>query len=237
MDRARELIPLLAAAAAPDRAAASLDAPTVAGVLARALGRASSEATRALDSALVLVADHELNASTFAARVAALTGADLFACIGAALATLSGPRHGAMAARVEALIDEAGSSGGAAVTLRGRLARGEDLPGFGHRLYLAGDPRAAPMLRLARAIAPRRPRVRTALALAAAGPEVAGAHPTCDLGLVALSAALGLARGAPSVIFAVGRSAGWVAHVLEQREAGFLIRPRALTGARPAGQG
>jgi citrate synthase len=231
MARGRELVPMLAAAAAPDRAAAALEAPTVAGVLARALGRTSGEATRALDAALVLVADHELNASTFAARVAASTGADLFACVAAALATLSGPRHGAMAARVEALIDEAGSAGRAAATLRDRLARGEDLPGLGHSIYLAGDPRAAPMLRLARSIAPRRPRVRTALALAAAGPDVAGAHPTSDLALVALSEALGLPRGAPSVIVAVGRSAGWIAHIFEQREADFLIRPRARTGA------
>jgi len=235
MDRARSLIPLLAVAAAPQRAAAALEAPTVAGVLARALGRTSAEAAAALDTALVLMAEHELNASTFAARVAASTGADLFACVGAALAALSGPRHGAMIARVEALLDEAGSARRAAATLRGRLARGEDLPGLGHRLYAAGDPRATPLLRLARTIAPSRPRVRTALALAAAGPEVAGAPATCDLGLVALSDALGLPRGAASVVFAVGRSAGWVAHVLEQREAGFLIRPRALTHApRPA---
>ncbi|HKE15700.1 MAG TPA: citrate/2-methylcitrate synthase [Kofleriaceae bacterium] len=230
--RARALIPLLAAGVAPERAAHALEAPTVAGIVARALGRASSrEVAAALDAALVLMADHELNASTFAARVAASTGADLHACIGAALATLSGPRHGAMTARVEALVDEAGSARRAAATLRDRMARGDDLPGFGHRLYRDGDPRASPILRLARALGPARPRVGIALALAAAGPAVAGAHPTCDLGLVALSSALGLPRGAPAALFAVGRSAGWVAHILEQRAAGFLIRPRASGGA------
>jgi citrate synthase len=234
--RARALIPLLAAAVAPERAGPALEAPTVAGVLARALGRAASrEVAAALDAALVLMADHELNASTFAARVAASTGADLHACIAAALATLSGPRHGGMTARVEALVDEAGSARRVAATLRERLARGDYLPGFGHPIYRSGDPRAAPMLRLARDLAPARPRVRIALALAAAGPAVAGTHPTCDLGLVALSAALGLPRGAPSAVFAVGRSAGWVAHIIEQRAAGFLIRPRA--GGGPASGG
>jgi citrate synthase len=236
--RARALIPLLAAALAPDRAPAALEAPTVAGVLARALGRrASPDVTAALDAALVLMADHELNASAFAARVAASTGADLHACLAAALAALSGPRHGAMTARVEALVDETASPRRAAATLRARLDRGDSIPGFGHPLYPDGDPRARPMLRLARALASRgRARTSIALALAAAGPDVAGAHPTCDLGLVALAAALDLPRGTPAALFAIGRSAGWVAHVLEQRAAGFLIRPRALPRG-PAGAG
>ena len=226
LDRARTLIPQLAAAVGPPSRDA-LRAPTVAAVLARALGRGTREVARALDVALVLMADHELNASTFAARVAASTGADLPACLVAALAALSGPRHGQMTARAAALVDEAGTPRRAAATLRARLARGDELPGFGHPLYPAGDPRAAPMLALARAVGKGRPRARTALALAAAGPEVAGAHATVDLALVALAAALRLPRGAPAAVFAIGRTAGWVAHVAEQRAAGFLIRPRA----------
>lgn len=235
LDRARVVIPILAAATAPDlaRAPAALDAASVAGVLGRALGRRDRDVAAALDVALVLMADHELNASAFAARVAASTGADLHACLLAALATLSGPRHGAMAARVEALLDEAGSPRHAAATLRARLARGDELPGFGHLLYPAGDPRAAPLLALARALGGRDPRVRTALALADAAPAVAATHATCDLGLVALAAALGLPRASATSIFAVGRTAGWVAHVLEQRAAGFLIRPRAGRQAAP----
>jgi citrate synthase len=230
--RARAAIPLCAAATAPARADAALAAPTVAGVLARALtGRAPTRAAlAALDAGLVLMADHELNASTFAARVVASTGADLYACFAAALGALSGPRHGAMTARVEALVDETGAPRRAARALRDRLARGEALPGLGHPLYPDGDPRAAPMLELARALAPDRPRVRIALALAAAGPEVAGLHATCDVSLVALADALGLPRGSAAAIFAIGRTAGWVAHVLEQQAAGFLIRPRARQG-------
>lgn len=234
--RARALIPALAAATSPVHGPAALGEPTVAAILARALGgRTSREAVAALDVALVLMADHELNASTFAARVVASTGAGLHACVAAALAALSGPRHGAMTARVEALVDEVGAPGRAGAVLRARLARGDELPGFGHPLYAAGDPRAPPLLALARALGAARPRVATALAVADAGRAVTGQHPTCDLGLVALAAALRLPPGAPAALFAVGRSAGWVAHVVEQRAAGFLIRPRARVVATRGG--
>lgn len=230
-DTARSLLPLLAAFAGAGDATQverAMTAPRLSAVLGRSLGgRGSAEIASAIDRALVLMADHELNASTFAARVAASTGADLFACIAAALATLSGPRHGAMPARVEALLDEVRTPRRAGAALRARLARGEELSGFGQPLYPAGDPRAVSLLALARSLSPRAPRVKLALAVAAAGPVVAGTHATCDLGLVALGAALGLPRRAAPAMFAVGRSAGWVAHVLEQRAAGFLIRPRA----------
>jgi citrate synthase len=228
--RARALIPMMAAACGPidgDAIDRALAAPSVAAVLARALGRDDAAAVTALDATLVLMADHELNASTFAARVAASTGADLHAAIGAGLVTLSGPRHGQMHARVEALADEAGTARDAVATIRARVARGEELPGFGHPLYADGDPRTAPMIAIAKRLAGRDPRVRTVIALAEAGTDVAGTPPTCDLGMVAIAAALHLPRGAPGALMAVGRAAGWVAHILEQRAANFLIRPRA----------
>ena len=111
-------------------------------------GRGPEEA---LGRALVLVADHELNASTFAARVAASAGASLLACLAAAMATVSGDRHGGQCDRVEALLSAA-SRAGASRSLRTLLRRAEVPPGFGHPLYPDGDPRAGPLLEAARSI-------------------------------------------------------------------------------------
>jgi citrate synthase len=232
--RARGLVPRLAAALSlawdPARVPAALAAPSVAEICARALGaRRGAAGVRAIDRALVLAADHELNASAFAARVAASTGADLYACVGAALAVVSGPRHGAAPDRVEALVAEAGAPARAAKVVRERLRRGEDVPGFGHPLYPspAGDPRTAPLLDAARELAPRDRRVQTVLAVVDTMAEAGREAPTLDYGLVAVACALGLPPGAASGLFAVGRSAGWIAHALEQRAAGFMLRPRA----------
>jgi citrate synthase len=185
-------------------------------------GAASPSAIRAMDQALVLMADHELNASAFAARVAASAGADLYACVSAALATLSGPKHGGACDRIEALIAEAGNDPSRARrVVTDRLRRGENVPGFGHPLYPEGDPRTRPLLDAAKRLGGRRARVVFAVAEALEEP------PATELGLVALATALALPRGAATAMFAVGRSAGWIAHALEQREAGFLLRPRA----------
>jgi citrate synthase len=180
-----------------------------------------------MNEGLVLSADHELNASTFAARVAASSGASLSACIVAALAALSGPRHGAATARVEALVAEIDRPERAADVVGARLARGESVPGFGHPLYPAGDPRGARLFAVADRL-PRKARaVRVLVATASAMNLVAHEKPTIDVGLVALAAALGLPPGAPLAIFACGRLAGWIAHALEQHETGHLLRPRA----------
>jgi len=187
-----------------------------------------------LDRALILVADHGLNASTLAARVTASTGADLYACVTAGLAALSGPAHGGAGARVESLLRECMRLG-AAGALSARLARGESLPGFGHPLYPDGDPRCPPLLALAQELAPTAPIVLEALALAAASDDAGYEKPNLDLGLVAAAAALGLGAGAAVGLFAVGRSAGWMAHVLEQQAAGWMLRPRArYVGPTPA---
>ncbi len=169
--------------------------------------------------ALVLLADHELNASTFAARVTASTGASLAACALAGLAALSGPLHGGMVLRVQAFFEEARKIGPpAAVTAR--LAIGAGTPGFGHPLYPEGDPRARALL------SAFRPHPAQAQLATVVG-EMTGERPNIDFALTALADRLRLPSNAPFQIFAIARSTGWIAHALEQSQTGKLIRPRA----------
>jgi citrate synthase len=222
---ARSLIPLLATALAPDFSPApvtrALGAGRIAEIAARALGL-DEAAADALDLALVLLADHELNASSFTARVAASTGADLYACVAAALATLSGPLHGTAPEVVAQFADQLGGPEHVRAAVRTLRRRGVLPPGFGHSLYPSGDPRAIPLLERARAGTSRR--ARTLVALADAVPD---GKPNMDLALAALVAALGAPPAAASGLFAVARTAGWVAHAFEQRAAGYMLRPRA----------
>ncbi len=178
--------------------------------------------------ALVLCADHELNASGFTARCVASTGASLRAAVVGGLAALTGGRHGGTTARVEALWDELGEAQ-APARLRQRLARGETLPGFGHHLYPEGDVRAALLLQML-------PRQGPAAALAAEVMALTGLAPSVDFALVALRRHLQLPAGSAFGLFALGRCAGWLAQALEQRATRQIIRPRAAyTGPRPAG--
>ncbi len=230
--KARTLILRMAACLALGSPSGSLEAALaaegVASTVAAAVGvAADAQSLRAINRALVLLADHELNASTFAARIAASTGADIYACVQAALATLSGPRHGGAADRIEALLAEVGAPEDAERVVHDRARRGESVEGFGHPLYAQGDPRAAFLLELAVELASDSPVVRTCCELVAAVDRRDGARPTVDLGLVALAAALGLRPGSAAGLFAVGRAAGWVAHALEHYQAGYLLRPRA----------
>ena len=241
IERARKIIAELGALLAlPHGAARVSDATKEAGlarIALRAFGREPKRrAVAAVDAALVLLADHELNASAFASRVAAGTGADLYACFTAALAVASGPRHGGAADRVEALAAEviacasSRKSNDWGATAREvvftRAQRGDAIPGFGHNLYPGGDPRAPPLLCAARGVSAAAPGVRAVDALIAAMAQ-RKQLPTVDCGLVALSFALGLPPGAAAGLFVLGRTAGWVAHVFEQRAQGFLLRPRA----------
>jgi citrate synthase len=176
--------------------------------------------------ALVLLADHELNASTFAARVTASTGASLAACALAGLAALSGPLHGGMVGRVRSFSDEARRAGPQAA-VAARLAMGAGLPGFGHPLYPEGDPRARSLLA---AFQPHPDQT----VLATAVREITGERPNIDFALSALAERLPLPADAPFQIFAIARCTGWIAHALEQSKTGRLIRPRArYVGAAP----
>jgi citrate synthase len=183
--------------------------------------RLDAQGTDLVRMALVLCADHELNASGFTARCVASTGASLRAAVIGGLAALSGGRHGGTTARIEALwrsLDD----GDLTVQLRRWLAMDAALPGFGHPLYPDGDVRAAALLE---PILPRFPRARELVAAVAA---LTGQAPNIDFALVAVRRFLALPEGSAFGLFAVGRSVGWIAHALEQRGTGQLIRPRAV---------
>ena len=185
--------------------------------IAMAWGR--PEAADFIRRQLVLLADHELNASTFAARVTASTGASLAASALSGLCALSGPLHGGMAGRVINLVEESRRIGPEA-TVAGRIARAGPTPGFGHPLYPDGDPRAAALLA---AFEPP-PEYQ---ALKVAVEAMTGEAANVDFAVTALSARFGLPVDAPFALFAVARTAGWLAHAVEQVQTGALIRPRA----------
>jgi citrate synthase len=192
--------------------------------LARAwgLGEPGQDAIR---RALVLFADHELSTSAFAVRVVASTGARLAEAVIAGLAALSGPRHGGATERVRALFEGAARLGGAKRLADAMRPEGS-LIGFQHPLYPNGDPRA-------RALIDRLP-LRAGDARILDDLAAAGGRPSIDVALVLLERSFGLPKGAAFILFAVGRTAGWLAHALEQQAQGTLIRPRARYVEEPA---
>jgi len=193
--------------------------------LAKLFGR--PQASEAVRRALVLLADHELNASTFAARVTVSTGASLAAATLAGLAALGGPRHGQAAVEVAVLAEEvAHYSVGPEEGLLHWLGEGRTVPGFGHRLYPGGDVRCRALLAAFEVPAAFRD-------LREAGELVLDEAPNVDFALAAMTSAFDLPHDAPATIFALARSVGWLAHAMEQAAAGTLIRPRARYIGRP----
>lgn len=229
--RGRALIAALAGCAADHigrgRAPRS-DGPIAERLLRGRRRRPTSAEIEAVEAALIAVADHGVAVSTFAARVAASAGADLYACVAAALAAVSGPAHGGACDRIEALAAACSSPRGAAAHIRRRIDVGDAVVGFGHPLYPGGDPRSPPLRRRARALGAD----PTLAAIARAARRAGRPEPAVDFALVELAAALGLPSGSAAALFAVGRAAGWIAHTLEQRAAGYLVRPRARYMAR-----
>lgn len=200
---------------------------SIAGRVLRAWGKApTAKSMDAVNQALVIVADHELSASAFAARVVASTGADLYACLEGGLAACFGPLHGGECDRVEAFLASIRTASDARRAVRHARDTASLIPGFTHRLYPEGDPRTPPLLFAANRLGARA-RIGPALSLVRAMRAAGGEPPTVDIGLVVLCRALGLPPGAASYLFALGRVAGWVAHVLEQRDTNALVRPRA----------
>lgn len=187
--------------------------------LAGLWGRA--EAAHCIRRSLVLLADHELNASTFAARIAVSTGASLWAGALAGLSTLSGPRHGLASRGIIALVgDMEPSPGLIEVSLRDWLGEGREMPGMGHPLYPYGDPRCIALLEGFEPTAPF-------LAYRAAAWELTGDAPNIDFALAAMLARFDLPPDAGLTLFALGRTVGWLAHMMEQIASGEAIRPRA----------
>ncbi len=188
---------------------------------------------RTLDAAMVLMADHELAASTVAARAAASVRADPYAVVSAGLAVASGTLHAGASLDVEALLAEAGRPERTARAVGERLRRGDRLRGFGHSVYKAGDPRARSLLERLRKAAATSERSVLAERLAVAEAVLAAAErrrlpaPNVDFALATLASMAGMIAGAGEAIFVIARAAGWLAHALEEYERGIPIRPRA----------
>jgi citrate synthase len=183
--------------------------------------------------ALVLLADHELNASTFTVRCAASTGLNLYDSIIAGLAALKGPMHGGagvLASRlVKTLIDQDPEP-----VIRERVALGERFAGFGHGVYKRGDPRAMSLLNaLTRAGAARKFTKEVPERIA----EATGEFVNIDYALAVLAHSLRLAPGSELTLFAMARAVGWIAHASEQLQYGRLIRPRARYVGPAPGRG
>ena len=211
-------------------------AAPIATVLQRGWTPAIASAAPLLQAALVLCADHELNASTFTARCVASTGATPYAVVSAGLAALQGHRHGGASDRLEALVREVGTPRDVRRVIAARLRRGESIPGFGHPLYPdGGDPRARLLIRLVERHRPRAVGTLLMRALLDTVTELVGVPPNLDFGLVAVRRALDLPVGSAVGMMALARTAGWIAHALEQYPDERLIRPRArYVGAPPA---
>lgn len=190
--------------------------------------QADEEQAELLRAALVLLADHELNASTFAVRCVASTGASLPAALGAGLAALSGDKHGGGSAAARRMLTQALAAPDARdAVAKYYAAIAPEFAGFGHPLYPHGDPRAAYLLERLAALPHAPPRLRAILAACATAGELLEVKPNADLALAAMELAFGWPEGAGMSVFALARSAGWIAHAAEQAASAALIRPRA----------
>ncbi len=194
----------------------------------------------ALRAALVLLADHELAASTLAARVAASVRADPYAVVATGLGAVGGALHGGASLGAEIMLAAAQDAAAAPRVVGELLRRGERMPGFGHFVYRGGDPRAGLLLAMVRRAVPASPRLAVVDAVLAEMHRRSLPEPNIDFALAVLASCAGMIRGAGEVIFAVARTAGWLAHALEEYAASTPLRPRAVyTGPahRLAGHG
>jgi citrate synthase len=195
--------------------------------------RASPALRRALSAALVLLADHELAASTLAARAAASVKADPYAVIETGMGAVSGALHGGASLGAEALLAAASSPADVPRVVGELLRRGEKVPGFGHFVYRTGDPRAVLLLDLVRRAAPKSGPLSVAEAVLAEVRRKSLPEPNIDFAIATLVQVAGMIRGSGETIFAVSRTAGWIAHALEAYAGPGPLRPRAVYTGRP----
>ncbi|HEX6338053.1 MAG TPA: citrate synthase [Jiangellaceae bacterium] len=184
---------------------------------------------RCLDAALVLLIDHDLAASTLAARVAASARAHPYAVVSAGLGALEGPLHGAASGHAHRMLAECLDHGAAAPVVADHLRAGRRIPGLGHRVYPGADPRATLLFGMLEQVAGAQPALDMADEVVTTAGRVRPLHANVDLALAVLSVAAAMPADAGEVIFAVGRTAGWVAHALEE----YSERPLRM---RPSGE-
>ncbi|AMA73966.1 MULTISPECIES: citrate synthase [Aneurinibacillus] len=184
----------------------------------------------ALDTALVLHADHELNASTFAARVTVATLSDIYSGITSAIGALKGPLHGGANEAVMAMLEEIKDPGNAESYIRNKLANKEKIMGFGHRVYKDGDPRAKHLRKMSEKLTKLTGQPQwyeMSVKIDELVTAEKGLKPNVDFYSASVYHSLGIPRDLFTPIFAISRMSGWTAHILEQYENNRLIRPRA----------
>jgi citrate synthase len=196
-------------------------------VLARTLTFGDRRAADLIRAALVLCADHELNASAFTVRCVAGTGATLYAAVQAGICAAQGPRHGAFTNRVENFLTDMAHRQDIEDAVLHRLRNGDPVPGFGHPLYPDGDPRAACLLRMMKESFGDDPAFLRSQRVVDVMGDAGGLKPSIDFAIGALGATLRMLPGAGLAVFVLGRTAGWIGHAIEQYRTGQMIRPRA----------
>lgn len=232
---ARILIPTLVAALPPVRHDHREGGPLAHRLWTRLSGRHADDASlRALDTALALLVDHDLAASTLAVRVAASARAHAYAAVSTGLGVLEGPLHGAASGLAHKLLLDVLDQGDAAPVIADELRAGRRIPGLGHRLYPGEDPRARALFALLEEIPRAEPALLAARDIVATTARHAPLHANVDLALAVLTASSGMPATAGETIFAVARTAGWIAHALEEygerplrmRPSGHYVGPR-----------
>ncbi|MEU5599408.1 citrate synthase [Streptomyces sp. NPDC020298] len=235
LNTARALIPTLVAALPPQPFAHLNDGPLAHRLWGRLTGHEADEAAlRILDTALALLADHDLAASTLAVRVAASARAHAYAAVSAGLGVIEGPLHGAASGLAHRLLLDVLDQGTAAPVVADELRAGRRIPGLGHRLYTGEDPRARVLFGLLEQIPRAEPALLAARDIVTTTARHAPLHANVDLALAVFTVSTGMPATAGETIFAVARTAGWIAHALEEygerplrmRPSGHYVGPR-----------